>query len=346
MRVFKEGMRRSLMEKKVTEERIKAALATTEGMQDAAPAPFASMLARHGLELVRAHTTVLQINTGLLCNQRCRHCHLEAGPERVEMMDAKTADAIIAFAGRSRFQTIDITGGAPELNGNLAHLIERLASLAPRIMLRCNLTALTDESRGFLVELCREHKVVLVCSLPSLNRGQADSQRGEGTWEKSIAALKTLNGTGYGKPDSGLELSIVSNPAGAFLPACQEATERRFRRELLSRWGIVFNNLYTFGNVPLGRFQKWLRASGNFEAYMRRLTESFNPGTIPDLMCRTLISVSWDGYLYDCDFNLAQGFFLGGRAVHVSGVEGPPEPGSPIAVGEHCYACTAGAGFT
>ncbi len=346
MRDVHGGMTWTLMEKTTNGRLSKPGAATDVSKETLLAESFASMLALNGLELVRGQTTVLQINMGLLCNQMCRHCHLEAGPGRVEMMDAKTAAEIIAFAERSRFQTIDITGGAPEMNGNLAVFIENLAVFAPRIMLRSNLTALTEDSRRYLVELCKEYRVVLVVSLPSLNRAQSDSQRGRGIWEKSIAALKELNVIGYGEPGSGLELNIVSNPAGAFLPASQEATERKFRKDLWTRWGIVFNHLYTFGNAPLGRFQKWLIESGNFEPYMRRLTESFNPCTLPGLMCRTLVSVSWDGYLYDCDFNLAQGLPLGGRAIHVSRVEGAPQPGTPIAVGEHCYACTAGAGFT
>jgi radical SAM/Cys-rich protein len=296
--------------------------------QDQHTPPFASMLARKGLELTRDRTRVLQINMGLICNQRCRHCHLEAGPERSETMDGKTAADIIEYAGRGGFEVIDITGGAPELHGGLPVLIARLAGLAPKIMLRSNLTVLTGDSLGPLMELCREHKVVLVVSLPSLNPGQADSQRGGGVFEKSIAGLKKLNAMGYGAPDGELQLDIVSNPAGAFLPPSQEAAEKRFRKELDARWGIAFNHLYTFGNAPLGRFRKWLIDSGNFETYMRKLTESFNGCTIPGLMCRTLVSVSWDGYLY------------------VSRAEGPPAPGTPIAVGEHCYACTAGAGFT
>ncbi|MDR3567243.1 MAG: arsenosugar biosynthesis radical SAM protein ArsS [Syntrophobacteraceae bacterium] len=341
-----EGMAQAFMEKTISSELSKVGEAIGAEEQSVPPASFASMLARHELKLVRGNTSVLQINMGLLCNQRCRHCHLEAGPDRVEMMDEKTTAEIIEFAGRGRFQTVDITGGAPELNNNLATLIENLAGLAPKIMLRSNLTALTDVGRRYLVELCREYKVVLVASFPSLNQGQTDSQRGSGIWEKSIAALKELNAAGYGEPDSGLVLDIVSNPSGAFLPSSQEATEKRFRRDLGSRWGIGFNHLYTFGNVALGRFRKWLIDSGNFESYMRRITESFNPCTIDGLMCRTLVSVSWDGYLYDCDFNLAQAIPMGGRAMHVSEVEGPPKPGTPIAVGEHCYACTAGPGFT
>lgn len=314
--------------------------------QDQHPIPFVSMLERNGLKLLRGQTSVLQINMGLLCNQMCRHCHLEAGPHRLEIMGAKTAAEIIAFAGRSGFKTIDITGGAPELNANLELLIESLAAIAPKIMLRSNLTALPPKGRSSLMELCKAHKVVVVASFPSLNQAQTDAQRGKGIWEKSIAGLQELNSKGYGVPGSGLELDIVSNPAGAFLPSSQEATERKFRKDLQAKWGIVFNNLYTFGNAPLGRFRKWLRDSGNFEAYMRKLTESFNVCTVAGLMCKTLVSVSWDGYLYDCDFNLAGGLPLGGRAIHVSQVEGAPAPGTAIAVGEHCYACTAGPGFT
>ena len=339
------GLAQKLMEKTTNKTMSKPGSLTAAAEQTILPGSFASTLAKSGLELLRGHTTVLQINMGLLCNQMCRHCHLEAGPGRSETMDAKTAADVIGFAGGGGFQTIDITGGAPELNSNLTTLIERLATLAPRIMLRCNLTALTD-GRRHLLELCREYKVVLVASFPSLNQGQADSQRGAGTWQRSIAALKELNAAGYGEPGSGLELDIVSNPAGAFLPSSQEATEKKFRRDLGARWGIKFNHLYTFGNVPLGRFRKWLTESGNFEAYMRRLTECFNPCTIPGLMCRTLVSVSWDGYLYDCDFNLAQSIPLGGRQTHVSEAEGPPAPGTVIGVGDHCYACTAGPGFT
>lgn len=307
---------------------------------------FHLALSRHGLELTRDQTHTLQINVGLLCNQACHHCHLQAGPSRKEVMDAETLDEVVAFVQRSHFQVIDITGGAPELYPDLVNMIERLSPLAPRIMLRSNLTALIDGRRDFLIDMCRKHRIVIVASFPSLNMNQAEAQRGKGIFEKSIAALKKLNAIGYGQDGSDLEINLVSNPTGAFLPASQAQEEKRFRRDLQRKWGIVFNHVYTFANVPLGRFRQWLQYSGNLETYLQSLASHFNPCAVEGLMCRTLISVSWDGYLYDCDFNMAKGLSMSGRRIHISEMDGPPKPGTSIAVSEHCYACTAGSGFT
>ncbi len=307
---------------------------------------FRLTLSRHGVELNRSHTQTLQINVGLLCNQACRHCHLEAGPNRKEMMDGKTLDEIVAFTQRGYFQLIDITGGAPELNPNLVTMIERLSPLAPKIMLRTNLTVLTDGKRDFLMDVCKQHRIVIVASFPSLNTTQAEAQRGKGVFEKSISTIKKLNSIGYGHDGSNLELDLVSNPTGAFLPTSQAQEEKRFRRDLERKWGITFNHVYTFANVPLGRFRQWLHHSGNLENYLQNLASRFNPCSIKGLMCRTLISVSWDGYLYDCDFNLAKGLYMGGRKTHISEMARAPKPGTPIAVSDHCYACTAGSGFT
>jgi radical SAM/Cys-rich protein len=196
-----------------------------------------------------------------------------------------------------------------------------------------------------MAELFKTHAVVIVASFPSLNETQADSQRGKGIFQRSIGALKKLNAMGYGQ-DTGLELHLVSNPTGAFLPSSQSQAGERFHNVLREKWGIVFNNLFNFANVPLGRFGQWLSQSGNQEKYMDRLACNFDPCAIEGLMCRTLVSVSWEGYLYDCDFNLAAGLGLGGRKIHVSEMAGPPDPASPIAVAEHCYTCTAGPGFT
>jgi radical SAM/Cys-rich protein len=308
--------------------------------------PFRLTLAKHGLELTRGQTNTLQVNTGLLCNQACRHCHLEAGPSRKEVMDAETLNEVVGFAKRGHFQVIDITGGAPELNPNLVTMIERLSPLAPRVMLRSNLTALTNGGRNFLMDVCKEHRVVIVASFPSLNMSQSEAQRGKGIFDKSIATLRKLNSMGYGRDGSELEIDLVSNPTGAFLPASQAQEEKRFRRELQRRWGIVFNHVYTFANVPLGRFRQWLQHSGNLEKYLHNLASRFNPCAIESLMCRTLICVSWDGYLYDCDFNLARRLYMCGRKIHISEMDGPPTAGTPIAVSDHCYACTAGSGFT
>ena len=308
--------------------------------------PFRQTIARQALKLERRETTTLQINVGLLCNQACRHCHLSAGPHRQENMSSETAEEVIAYAHRSRFDIIDITGGAPELNPNIGTLVKRLSSLARRLMVRSNLSVLNDPERAELTELLTDRRVVIVASLPSHSEAQADSQRGTGVFQASIDALRKLNAMGYGQNGTGLELDLVANPTGAFLPASQAQMEQRFREVLKKKWGIVFNHLYTFANVPLGRFRQWLLQSGNLESYLQRLASRFNPCAVEGVMCRTLVSVSWDGTLYDCDFNLARDLPMGGKRTHVSHMKGPPEPGSSIAVGDHCYTCTAGAGFT
>ena len=307
--------------------------------------PFNAILAEHDLKLVRNKTHTLQINLGFLCNQTCQHCHLNAGPGRKENMDSRTLNAVVRYAERSGFETIDITGGAPELNAHLPQLIEKSSPYAKRIMLRSNLSALNTRLHG-LKDLLASHQVVIVASFPSLNLTQTDSQRGEGIFQESIDVLKKLNDLGYGSNGAGLELNLVSNPTGAFLPPSQEQTEKRYHQILENRWGIRFNKLYNFANVPLGRFRQWLVRSNNFEQYMRKLCSSFNPCAVENLMCRTLVSVSWDGYLYDCDFNLARGLFMGGRKIHISEMDGSPKPGDYIATADHCYTCTAGSGFT
>lgn len=307
---------------------------------------FRETLFRHGIDLRRGKTTTLQINMGLLCNQTCRHCHLSAGPDRKENMDGATAREVASYGKRCRFETIDITGGAPELNPHLAHLIESLSPFSSRVMVRSNLSALNDGKRDHLFDLFKEQRVVVVASFPSLNEAQTDSQRGKGIFQMSIAALQRLNDMGYGKEGSGLELNLVSNPTGAFLPSSQAQSEKRFRQVLWKKWGILFNNIYNFANVPLGRFGQWLVQSGNFNGYIEKLATGFNPCAIDGLMCRTLVSVSWEGYLHDCDFNLARGLYLGAQKTHVSEMPGCPEEGIPITVADHCYTCTSGVGFT
>ena len=307
--------------------------------------PFNLILAEHHLKLIRNETLTLQINMGFLCNQVCRHCHLDAGPGREENMNLDTVNAVVDYAKRSGFETIDITGGAPELNPHLPHLIESISPYAKRIMLRSNLSALNSRFKD-LVELLKAHQVVIVASFPSLNLAQTDSQRGKGIFRESVNVLKKLNDTGYGLNGSGLELNLVSNPTGAFLPPSQEQTERRYHQILEDKWDIRFNHLFSFANVPLGRFRRWLLKTNNFAAYIQKLSSNFNPCAVEGLMCRSLVSVSWDGYLYDCDFNLARGLYLGGQKIHVSQMQGPPETGSLIATADHCYTCTAGSGFT
>jgi radical SAM/Cys-rich protein len=315
-------------------------------LPEGAPEPFRQTLLKHGLNLERGKTTILQINVGFLCNQTCRHCHLNAGPDRKENMDVKTADLVIAYAEKGGFEVIDITGGAPELNPNIVNLVEGLSHHTPKLMFRSNLSALNDGKREPLMNLLKDKRAVIVASFPSLNEAQADSQRGDGIFKKSIEALQNLNGIGYGRQETGLQLDLVCNPAGAFLPAPQDQLAKRFRDLLMEKWEIVFNNLFAFANVPLGRFRTWLAEKGNLESYLERLASGFNACAVDGLMCRTMVSVSWDGTLYDCDFNLARGLHMGQQRTHVSEMTGPPSAGSPIAVGDHCYTCTAGAGFT
>jgi radical SAM/Cys-rich protein len=306
---------------------------------------FQQTLAAHALHLTRGRATTLQINMGRLCNLACRHCHLDAGPGRNEVMSPATMDEVFDFARRHPFRVIDITGGAPELVPGIASFVARLVPLAPRIMLRTSLLLLlTDESRDLLT-VCREQKIVLVASFPSTNKGQTEAQRGRGVWDNSIQALRKLNELDYGKAGTGLELYLVSNPAGAFLPVDQCTAERKFRADLARKWGIDITGLFTFANVPLGRFRTWLLDSGNYDAYLAKLVEGFNPSTIDGLMCRTMISVSWDGFLYDCDFNLAAGLPYTGEPVHVSTAGELPE-GLPVMTDDYCFACTAGSGFT
>ena len=307
---------------------------------------FAHTLEDKGLQLTRGTTATLQINVGRMCDLACRHCHLEAGPDRPELMSRDTSEAVIACAERFRFATIDLTGGAPELLPQLPDMITRLAPLTGRLIVRTNLTALALPGSAGLPELYRDHRVAIVASLPAVNRSQSEAQRGEGSWEASIAMLTALNAIGYGMPGSGLELDLVANPTGAFLPPGQAEADRRFHQDLQRRYGIAFSSLFTFANVPLGRFGAWLEQSGNREAYRERLSAAFNPCTLPGLMCRSLIAVDWDGCLYDCDFNLAAGLPHRGSCSHISQlIELPPE-GTPIPVGDHCFACTAGSGFT
>jgi radical SAM/Cys-rich protein len=307
---------------------------------------FEMNLARHGLGLTRGRCTILQVNIGLLCNQSCKHCHLDAGPARVEIMSEKTINDVIDLAHRFRFETIDITGGAPEMNPHIQTLVSGLAPLTDTLILRSNLTAIAGKNQKTLLELIAGYRVTVTASLPSLNEKQADAQRGMNSFATSLATLKKLNALGYGLPDSGLELNLVCNPTGAFLPSSQEQVEKRFRQLLQEKWAISFNNLYTFANVPLGRFRDWLERTGNLYDYMGKLASSFNPCTLDGLMCRSLISVSWDGYLFDCDFNQSLRLYLGNRKRHISDLDALPGPDLPIAVSEHCYTCTAGSGFT
>lgn len=319
----------------------------SEGVQrEETAGGFRETLARHGLALTREGTRALQVNVGLACDLACRHCHLEAGPHRSEVMEREVMDQVVAFARRFPFESIDITGGAPELVPDLPFLVRSLAPLTPRLIVRTNLVALEGEKGRGLAGLYREVGAVIVASLPAANLSQTEAQRGSGVWQKSIAGLRMLNELGYGLSGSPLTLDLVSNPAGAFLPPPQGQAEQKFKADLARKHGVSFSSLYTFANVPLGRFKSFLERSGNLDAYLQKLASGFNPCAVAGLMCRHQLCVDWRGRLYDCDFHLAQGLPQGGVERLVSELSELPPAGTAIPAAEHCFACTVGAGFT
>jgi len=289
--------------------------------------------------------TVLQVNVGKVCNQTCRHCHVDAGPDREEVMSDEVVDAVLSVLEKTRIPTLDITGGAPELHPRFRELVTRARALGTHVIDRCNLTILTAPRFDDLPEFLSENRVEIVASLPHFSSRQTDAQRGEGTYEKSVLALRRLNALGYGEDGSGLILNLVTNPVGAFLPARQDALERDWRRELARRHGIRFNNLFTIANMPINRFLEFLQESGNLEWYMDRLVRAYNPVAAASVMCRYTLSVGWEGTLYDCDFNQMLDL-----AVAPSGPGTIREfdeallAGREIVLGPHCFGCTAGQG--
>jgi radical SAM/Cys-rich protein len=312
----------------------------------AAHKPFDHALENSGLfPLTATGIEVFQINVGKLCNQTCHHCHVDAGPDRTEVMTRETAELCIAALARTAIPTVDITGGAPELNPNFRYLVTESKRLARHVMDRCNLSVLLLPSQRELAEFLAEHQIEVVASLPYFLRENTDAQRGEGVFEKSIEALRKLNALGYGKEGSGLTLNLVYNPTGAFLPPSQQALEADFKRELGRRYGVVFNQLYTITNMPISRFLEFLLRSGNYDRYMQRLIQAYNPGAASGVMCRYTLSVGWDGTLYDCDFNqmLDLPVSFGGPA-HIRDFAAGKLDTRRIVTGQHCYGCTAGAG--
>jgi len=288
---------------------------------------------------------VLQINVGKLCNQTCRHCHVDAGPDRTESMTRETAEMCMAALARSDIGTVDITGGAPELNPSFRYLVAESKRLGRQVMDRCNLSVLLLPSQADLAAFLARHAVEIVASLPSIAPAQTDAQRGAGVFQKSIEALRLLNGLGYGREGSGLVLNLVTNPVGAFLPPAQGSQEDRFRQRLAADHGVVFNRLYTITNMPISRFLEFLLESGNYEGYMRRLVDAFNPAATRSVMCRTMLSVGWDGRLYDCDFNqMLELPLVPGMPAHVRDFDPTSLRARRIVTGNHCYGCTAGAG--
>jgi radical SAM/Cys-rich protein len=289
--------------------------------------------------------TVFQINVGKLCNQTCRHCHVDAGPDRKESMSRETAALCVTMLAKTDIPTVDITGGAPELNPNFRWLVEQATQLKRHVIDRCNLSVLLLPSQADLGGFLARHRVEVIASLPYFRAFQTDAQRGDGVFDKSIEALQVLNRLGYGREDSGLTLNLVYNPVGAFLPPAQEAIEGQFRRQLQRAHGVTFNHLYTITNMPISRFLEFLLNSGNYEDYMERLANAFNPAAAAGVMCRYTLSVGWDGTLYDCDFNQMLDLTVNhGAPSHLRDFDPAKLHARRIVIGNHCYGCTAGSG--
>jgi len=295
--------------------------------------------------LYAAGVEVLQLNLGRVCNQTCAHCHVDAGPDRTENMSHATAELCMRVLAQTDIGTVDITGGAPEMCPEFRYLVEESRRLGRHVMDRCNLTILTTQKYADLPEFFAEHQVEVVCSLPHYRALGTDRQRGEGVFERSIQALQRLNEVGYGRDGSGLRLVIVTNPVGAFLPAGQAAQEVEWRRELRRLHGIEFNALYSITNMPISRYLEWLQTSDNLEGYMRSLVAAFNPSAVEGLMCRSTLSVGWQGELYDCDFNQMLELEVGhGAPRHIADFDVEALRRRRIVTGRHCFGCTAGAG--
>jgi radical SAM/Cys-rich protein len=314
------------------------------------PVPsFQTILDRHHVgELRRNSTTTVQLNVGKVCNQACHHCHVEAGPKRTERMSRSTIERALALLTRSpSIEVVDITGGAPELNDGFRRLVHASRSLGKRVIDRCNLTVLLEPGMEGTAEFLASERVELVCSLPCYTADNVDRQRGNGVFDKSIRALQLLNRLGYGDEAGGLVLNLVYNPGGPSLPPPQQALEARYRIELREHFGITFDSLFTITNMPIHRFADELVRRNALSEYMSLLVNHFNAATVDGLMCRSLVSVGYDGKLYDCDFNqmLEMPLISGRRAASIDDIESfDSMDGLRIATADHCYGCTAGAG--
>ena len=308
--------------------------------------PFEQSLAGTGLAPLRAlGIQVLQVNVGKLCNQTCRHCHVDAGPERREVMSRETLQLCLDVLAQTDIPTLDITGGAPEMNPHFRWLVEKAHVLGRHIIDRCNLTILLAPGYEDLPAFLARHQVEVVASLPCYLPANTDKQRGEGVFAKSIIALRTLNELGYGQPGNGLMLTLVFNPIGPALPPAQDALEDAYRRELSARHGIVFTRLLTITNMPISRFLDDLIRAGRYDEYMEKLINAFNPEAVAGVMCRTMLSVGWDGRLFDCDFNQMLDLELAPSLPrHIRDFDRELLSHRPIETGQHCYGCTAGSG--
>jgi radical SAM/Cys-rich protein len=307
---------------------------------------FEEALAGSGLHPLRpTGIEILQVNVGKKCNQTCRHCHVDAGPDRTEMMPDAVVDRVLEVVESTDIPVVDITGGAPELHRRWREVVTRSAAAGKRVMDRCNLTITTLPNYRYLPGFFAEHRVEVVASLPHFRQAGTDAQRGDGVFEDSIAALHRLNEVGYGMPDTGLLLDLVTNPVGTFLPGGQAALERDWKAQMRRLYGIEFNRLYTITNMPISRFLEQLQATGRTMEYMERLVNAYNPAAAAGVMCRNTLSVGWDGTLYDCDFNGMLDLPVHPAAPRtIFDWDRARLEGREIVVGPHCFGCTAGSG--
>ncbi|MBG7612584.1 arsenosugar biosynthesis radical SAM protein ArsS [Polaribacter sp. BAL334] len=289
---------------------------------------------------------VLQINLGYMCNQVCEHCHVDAGPDRKEIMTKETMMQCLEVIKKTAAHTLDLTGGAPEMNPDFRWFVEEASKVGIKdFIVRSNLTIIqANKKYQDLPDFFKKHKVHVVSSMPHYTKGKTDKQRGDGVFDKSIAALKSLNEVGYGMPNSDLKLDLVYNPSGAFLPGNQNALEHDFKKALKEDFGIDFHNLFAITNLPISRFLDYLIASENYEDYMTALVDAYNPAAVQNVMCTNTISVSWDGWLYDCDFNQMLNLKVASKVQHISAYNEELLQNRNIIINQHCYGCTAGAG--
>ncbi|MEP7232776.1 MAG: arsenosugar biosynthesis radical SAM (seleno)protein ArsS [Ginsengibacter sp.] len=309
--------------------------------------PFQQKLEESGLyPLKPTNISVFQINVGKMCNQVCKHCHVDAGPDRKEIMTTETMQQCLdVLEANLSLQTVDLTGGAPEMNPNFRWFVEEIKKLDRHIIVRCNLTIIRANKKYYdLPEFYKKHNIEVVSSLPFYSKDRTDKQRGDGVFEDSIAALQMLNAVGYGLEGSDLKLNLVYNPAGAFLPASQDALEKEFKTALKKDFGISFHNLFAITNLPISRFLDYLLQSGNYEKYMEKLIAAYNPVAAANVMCRNTISIGWDGYLYDCDFNQMLELIVACKSKHIKEYNNDILQNREIIIGQHCFGCTAGAG--
>ena len=310
--------------------------------------PFQQKLEASGLFPLKATgVEIFQVNVGKMCNQVCKHCHVDAGPDRKEIMTRETMQQCLdALMHNTDLKTVDLTGGAPEMNPNFRWFVEEITSLRRKVIVRCNLTIiLANKKYHDLPQFFAQHGVEVVSSLPFYTADRTDRQRGEGVFTDSIKALQLLNAAGYGAPGSGLLLNLVYNPAGAFLPPSQESLEKEYKQALARDFGIVFNDLYAITNLPISRYLDYLLQSGNYEKYMEKLVVAFNPVAASNVMCRNTISIGWNGFLYDCDFNQMLDLKVDcATSRHISAFNKDALDERSVIIGQHCYGCTAGAG--